>query len=54
MIPVIGKRRREQIVFNLKAFKIVTDTARVEKNSILQFPRPHKVSHTPIHKLKVK
>lgn len=52
MIPVIGKRR-EQAVFNLKIYEIVVDTARVEKNSTLQFPHPHKLGHHPVHRLKV-
>ena len=45
MILLIGKRRREQTAFN-QVYKILMDTARVEKN-------PYKLSHPSIHRLKV-
>lgn len=50
MIPVMGGRRREQAAFNPN---IVMATARVERNPTLQFPYPHKLSHSPVHRLKV-
>lgn len=44
MIPLIGKRRREQTAFN----QILMDTARVDREK-----NPHKLSHPSIHRLKV-